>query len=203
MYVTLLMVVVLFACAAMLLAEGLWSNAIRLINVVTAALLAFNFFEPLAGWMAEQMPSYSYACDFVALWGIFSVASIVLLAITGAASKVKVKFLKPVDQAGSALAAVWIGWVMVGFTLATLHTAPLARTFLDGGFKAEEKMLYGMSPDRQWLAFVQSASKGVYAQSAPEASPEKYIFDPKAKFMPTYASRRTVLESNIKKGYGE
>ena len=48
MVTTLLMIIILFASVAMLYNDGMWSNAIRLINVVTAALLAMNFYEPLA-----------------------------------------------------------------------------------------------------------------------------------------------------------
>ena len=46
-----LLFVVLFATVAMLYAEGMWGNAIRLVNVITAALLATNFYEPLGNWL--------------------------------------------------------------------------------------------------------------------------------------------------------
>ena len=75
---TLLMLVILFACVATLYAEGMWSNAIRLINVVTAALLATNFFEPLARWLEDMGPSYTYVCDFLALWVLFGVFLLIL-----------------------------------------------------------------------------------------------------------------------------
>ena len=51
---TLLMLVILFAAVATLYTEGMWSNAVRLINVVMAALLATNYFEPLADWLEGQ-----------------------------------------------------------------------------------------------------------------------------------------------------
>ena len=38
-----LLVVIFIAVAISLYTEGLWGNALRLINVVTAALLATNF----------------------------------------------------------------------------------------------------------------------------------------------------------------
>ena len=44
----LLMFVILFAIVAACFGEGMWSNAVRLVNVVTAGLLATNFFEPVA-----------------------------------------------------------------------------------------------------------------------------------------------------------
>ena len=67
------MFVILFACVAMCYAEGMWSNAIRLINVVTAGLLAVNFFEPLARWLDGMQPSYTYLWDYLSLWALFAV----------------------------------------------------------------------------------------------------------------------------------
>ena len=137
MVVTLLMFVILFACAAMLYNDGMWSNAIRLINVITAGLLAMNFFEPAADWLEQQAPAYSYFCDFVALWGLFIIFSLIFRLITDRLSQVKVKFLKMADQIGSGVLALWVGWVMVCFTMVSLHTAPLAKNCLFESFQPE------------------------------------------------------------------
>jgi hypothetical protein len=195
MYVTLLMLVVLFACIATLYADGLWSNAIRLVYVVTAALLATNFYEPLAARLEKWQPSYTYVLDFVSLWLLFVVFAVILRVLTDFLSRVKVRFLKIVDRIGSALLSLWIGWVMVCFTLTTLHTAPLARNFLGGDFAPEKRMVMGLAPDRQWLGFTQQMSRGPYAWSS---SGEKTLFDREGCFMPKYASRRNDFERNMK-----
>jgi hypothetical protein len=199
MVVTLLMFVILFACVAMLYNDGMWSNAIRLINVITAALLAMNFFEPLANWLEGQAPTYSYFCDFVALWGLFTVFALIFRLITDKVSQVKVKFLKMSDQIGSVVLALWIGWVMVGFTLTTLDVAPLARNALNGGLSSstDDRMVLGMAPDRQWLAFTQKMSLETYARSGSEADKKKTMFDPHGEFLMKYATRRAALESNV------
>jgi uncharacterized membrane protein required for colicin V production len=198
--VTILMVVILFACAAMLYAEGMWSNAIRLINVIMAALLAMNFFEPVAGWLERQSMSYTYFCDFVSLWGLFIIFSIIFRILTDRISVVKVKFLKMADQIGSGILALWIGWVMVCFTMVSLHTAPLAKNSLMGSFQPEQQMfVMGLAPDRQWLAFTQKMSQGPYSRSVSEAdwNAQKTVFDPRGEFMIKYATRRANLESNV------
>ncbi len=212
---TILMLVILFACMASLYTDGMWSNAIRLINVVTAALLATNFFEPVARWLDDWQPSYTYVCDFLALWGLFALFLAIFRVATDHLSQVQVRFLKLADRIGSALFALWIGWVMVCFTMMTLHTAPLARTFLFDGFKAEERMFMGLAPDRQWLGFVRKMSGGAYCRSATgeELQSGKYgkpadendpdaklcIFDRNAEFLPKYATRRANLQANIAK----
>ena len=193
---TFLMLVILFAAVATLYTEGMWSNAVRLINVVTAALLATNFFEPLARWLDDMGPSYTYYWDFLALWILFVVFTLILRVATDQVSRVKVRFLKVADQIGTWVFAFWIGWVMVCFTMMTLHTAPLARNFLFGGFQPEQRMLLGFAPDRQWLGFVQKESLGALCRSATpeEWKKETYVFDPHANFMPNYATRRASVE---------
>ena len=47
--------------------DGLWSNAIRLVNVVFAGLLAMNFYEPLANWLTKlqrDLPSLRLLARF-------------------------------------------------------------------------------------------------------------------------------------------
>lgn len=192
---TILMLVILFACMATLYSEGMWSNAILLINVVTAALLATNFFEPLAQWLDEWQPSYTYVWDFLVLWGLFSLFMIIFRIVTDKVSLVKVRFLKVAERIGSGVFALLIGLVMVSFTMMTLHTAPLAKNFLFGGFDPDPnvRMFLGLAPDRQWLGFMQSVSRGAFCRLT---TPEE--FHPDGKFMETYARRRAALEENVK-----
>ncbi len=199
----LLMFVVLFVCMATLYAEGMWSNAVRLINVVTAALLATNFFEPVARWLDNQLPAGSYAWDFLSIWLLFAALLFAMRAATDTISRVQVRFHKIADQIGSGLFSFWISWVMICFTMMTLHTAPLARTFLFGGFQPEQRML-AVGPDRQWLGFVQQLSLGAFRRSVSQAErqSQRYVFDSNAgesryavfddnaDFMRKYATRR-------------
>lgn len=198
----LLMLVILFVCMATLAAEGMWSNAIRLINTVTAALLAVNFFEPAARWMDEQAPAATYVYDFVALWGLFIIFTLVFRGLTDRLSRVKVRFLMVVDQIGGGFFAFWTGWVLICFTMMTLHTAPLARNFLHGGFQPEQRMVFRLAPDRQWLGFVQKMSLGTFCRwGAPEdwrPGEERFVFDPNGDFMPKYKARRESVESLVK-----
>ncbi len=134
-----LLLVVFFACLAMMIGEGLWSNAIMFFNVMTAALLATNYFEPLASWLERKDPTYTYVLDFLALWTVFCGVLILLRLATDKVSRVKVRFKRPVEWGGGILFALWVGWIMVCFTTFTLHTAPLAHSFLGGAFQPEPR----------------------------------------------------------------
>lgn len=193
---SLLLIVILFACVACLYTEGTWGNLLRLINVVTAALLATNFFEPTADMFEGWFPSFTYVWDFLALWGLFGCFMIVFRLITDRLSKVKVRLLSIADRIGSAVLAAWIGWVMVCFSLMTLHTAPLARECFWGSFQTEtveqNLFIFGLAPDRQWLAFVQKMSMGGFSRQ------QENVFDASAKFIPKYATRRENLDEQMK-----
>jgi hypothetical protein len=189
----LLMLLLIFAIVASCFNEGIWGNVVRLINVVTAGMVAMTFFEPLARSLDSWQPSFTYLWDFISLWGLFALSLLIFREITDRVSRVNVRFLKIADRIGGVILAIVIGYVMVCFTMTTLHTAPLGRNFLWGGFSSDSDaaMFFGMTaPDRQWLGFTQRMSTGAYAGSEE--------FDSKAEFMPKYATRRTILEEYIR-----
>ncbi len=207
MYLNLCLAAVFFAVLAMRVREGLWSNALMFFNVMTAALLATNYFEPLADRIDRMAPTYTYLADFLTLWAAFCVAIIVLRVATDLVSRVKVRFRLPVDWAGGIFFACWTAWIMVCFTTFSLHTAPLARSPFGGTFYAEPNadVFFGLAPDRQWLAFVHTLSldgskvadgrQGSLARSLGENEPEgANIFDPQAEFILKYGASRAKFE---------
>jgi len=182
------LIVIFIAVVASSLSEGLWGNAITFFNTVVSALLATNFWEPICKWLGSEVPSARYLWDFIVLWALFALSLFVLRVFTDAASKYKMKFIKPVDAIGGLGFSLATGWVVVAFMMMTFHTAPLAREFLGGAFDPEKQMFFGMAPDRHWLGFVQRLSNGSYRPlNAGETYPG---FDPGAEFMIKYGARR-------------
>ena len=114
---------------------------------------------------------------------------VIFREITARVSHVKVRFLKLADRIGSGVLSVMIGCTMVAFTMAALHTAPLGRTFLFGGFKPETRMIAGTAPDRQWLGFTGRAAAGPFSRS------DARTFDTWT-YMRKYATRRQLLEEH-------
>lgn len=190
MILSLVLAIVLFISVAMLIQEGLWSNALTLVDVIFAALVATCFWEPLAMWLENLVPGGTYLWDFVALWLVFCLSYLVFRVATDLISRVRVRFKRPVDWTGGILCAVFVGWVMVCFTATTLHTAPLAEHFLWGEFydEPEDRIFLGvLAPDRQWLGFVHRLSHGSMAGKEP--------FDAPADFIDKYAKRRKEYET--------
>lgn len=177
--------------------EGMWSNALVLFNVVTAALLATNFWEPVVAKFLSSQPNGVYIFDYPVIWILFAVFYLVLRTVTDAISRVRVRFPATLDKIGSFFFAAWVGWVLVCFFAMTLHLAPLSKNFLYGGFKPEERMFFGLAPDRQWLGFMQKMSLGSFSRSAPADNPEAHVFDPQGNLMVKYAARRTIMQKGI------
>ncbi|MCS7304825.1 MAG: CvpA family protein [Thermoguttaceae bacterium] len=205
----LLMLAIIAACVGTLYPEGLWSNAVRLVNVIFAGLLATNFWEPVARWAEQMEPTFTFFWDFLCLWGLFCVFLVIFRVLTDFISRVKLRFRKIVDRIGSGFLSLWIGYVMVCFTMFTLHTAPLAEYFMGGGFQPGENNFFFLAPDLQWAGFVQKMSLGPFCRSladdelaqygpATEES-EKYlaVFDRQGDFVPKYAARRRWLEEYV------
>jgi hypothetical protein len=195
--VWLLCVLILAVCVGFLFRDGLWSNAVRLVNVVFAGLLAMNFFEPLAQWLtnySDSLHPYVSLFDFLALWTCFVFFAVVFRAATDAVSRVRVRFLKIVDLWGGIVLSLGTGWVMVGFTLVSLHAAPLGPYPLLGSFQPQKNMFLGIfAPDREWLGFTKYQSSGPYCQAVDEARLKGCIFP--ADFIEKHLKRREHVEN--------
>ena len=159
MMLNVFVLAIIIVCIAMMLSEGLWSNTISLVNTILAAMLATNYFEPVANFCEDKFPSYTYFWDFLALWGLFAFGYTLIRAVTDKLSRTRVRFKKPVEQFGRIGVAALTGWVMVCFFLFSLHTAPLVRNSFGGAFqKTPSASNFFLSPDRLWLGFMQSRS---------------------------------------------
>lgn len=189
------LVFVLFgACVALTFSEGTWGNAIRLIVVVTAGLLATSFWEPMAEMLEGISAGPTYWYDFFSLWVIFSVSVVLIRLLTDSLSKYSVRFLSLADKIGSLIFSALTAWVMVCFISFTLHTAPMGEKFLRGGFDADTSMCYGLAPDRQWMGFVNLVSRG---SLSPWSGDTSGGWD-SVRFRDRYKARRVALESHVK-----
>lgn len=201
----LILFLIFVICVAALWFQGLWSNAITLLNTLLAMMLAFNYFEPLSAMLEEMEPSFTYLWDFLTLWGLFAVSFGLLRVVTGLLSRHRVAFEFWVETVGRSLLAVWIAWLFIGFICATMHTAPLGPHPLGFLPTPTSGEFLGLAPGRYWLAFMQSRSRG--ALSRPESDPARLsrreqdkdlnvrIFDPESKFILKYYQRRVQFEA--------
>ena len=196
----------LAACVAFLYRDGVWNNALGLLNIIFAGLLAMNFHEPVANFLTTYSASlhpYVAFFDFLALWLCFIFFAVIFRAAMEAVSRVRVRFLKVVDLWGGVVLSFCTGWVMLGFILTTLHAAPLGQYPLLGSFQPEQRMVFGMfAPDREWLGFTQYQSWGTYCRSVAEPQFQQCIFPPNKvddrDFIGKHLVRRMHVENYIR-----
>ena len=183
---------------------GFWSNLLMLINFLLSAMLASSFFEPVATRMENSLPSFTYLCDFIALWGIFIVSFIVLRGVTEILSSIRLKFDPITEMIGRSVMSIWLAGCFVCFASFSMHLAPLPPASFQKDVQAR---FLGMGPDRQWLAFIQSRSRGALSEAQDnsildsykledhpdDAEQNKRVFDPYARYIFTYHTRRQKL----------
>lgn len=190
---------------------GLWSNLITLVNFLLAAMVASSFYEPMASRFEDMLPEYTYVSDFVCVWAIFILSFIALRAATEMLSSVRLKFDEITELVGRSLLSLWLACSFVAFTCFTLHMAPLPPNAFQ---KDVSSRTLGIGPDRSWLAFVQSRSRGALSEVQNSSSLDPYnltdhpddegqnkrVFDPTANFIFNYHLRRQRLseESGIR-----
>ncbi|MEM6330587.1 MAG: CvpA family protein [Planctomycetota bacterium] len=162
MYFGIVLGIVFFITFAMMVAEGLWSNTIALMQIVFSGIVAFGFAQPITVWADEYTDGeYTYALDIVVLWFLFALSMILLKIFAELLSKTRAKFVPQVDTFGGALVGLVAGAVMAGIVGATLHTAPLPKDGLGGGMDYPPGDLSDAgwaAVDIHWLRLVEAAA---------------------------------------------
>jgi len=102
--------------------QGVFSSAIMLIETIVALMVAFGYYEPLAGLMTEYIPEYAHATALVAL---FAVTLTVLRLLTDKFIPGNVQFPMPVDRAGGGLLGLLTGLLLIGTTLTGVQMLPV------------------------------------------------------------------------------
>lgn len=183
---------------------GLWSNFITLINFFISALVASSFYENLAADLDRNMAGYQGLADFLALWLIFVATYIGCRVVTDILSKHKLEFDDWTEMIGRTIFSIWIAVAFISFTLFSFHLAPLHP---DAFQKDAEAKTLGLGPDRMWMAFIQSRSRGALSATKDgnfspiyklpihpdDAELDARVFDPFGGFIEKYQSHRAKL----------
>jgi hypothetical protein len=185
---TLLLLVIFVAVAAVLWFQGLWNNAISLVNTLLAGMIATNFYEPIVKEILKQDNSLTYVFDCVILWALFGISFTFLRLATDLLSHERVKFIMPVEMAGRSILAIMVAWVFLCFATFTIHTAPIQANAFNGAFQTPDSTSFLLfRPGQQWTAFVQTWSAGALQNGGRQ-------FDPDGDVVHKYFQRRRNFE---------
>ena len=141
---------------------GSWNIFLNLINFFLAALTASSFFEPVANLLESVDKSYRSIVDFTAIWLVFFVCFGALRFITDFLTKYQLRMNFWVELLLRTSLSLWLAGGFICFTFFTLHLAPLPP---DQYSYSPRSKMFGFGPDRMWMAFIQSRSRGALAES--------------------------------------
>ena len=203
--ITLLILLVFVLVIASTWWFGIWNNLLTLINLLLAGLIASGFYENVTEQLNQSMSGWKNVTSFLAVWLTFVVSFMVLRALTDMISSKKLKFERTTEIIGQSVLSVWIACVFLAFMLFTLHLSPLPPTAFQ---EDPASSTLGIGPDRFWLAFVQSRSRGALSTPKEEslvadkftgpshpddAELDARVFDAEGSFIPTNIIRRQGL----------
>lgn len=157
---TLLLFVIFVLCVALLWFQGAWNNAITLINLLLAMMVATNYYEPICVALESVgLEGFTYLLDFIVIWFLFAFTFGILRMVTDWLSTTQVKFDFPVELAVRSILSLWSGWLILCFLCFTMHFAPWNDPEPLGAWHDQKNISFLVaSPDWLWISYIQNRS---------------------------------------------
>ncbi|WP_435010971.1 hypothetical protein P12x_002261 [Tundrisphaera lichenicola] len=181
-----------------LMSEGLWGAALMFFNALFAALISFNFYEPLAQLIVNNVGSEMVGnfSDSLSMMAIYIVSLLLLRLATESIAPTMVRFPTPVYHLGRVVFAAGASLVMIAMLLLAYQASPVQKKML-GVMDYKYKPFYGERFDRDFLAFFQYTTGYTFARNGvgdPDPSGEfrdrPMLFDPKAEWLMIHQAAR-------------
>jgi uncharacterized membrane protein required for colicin V production len=175
-----------------LMSEGLWGSALMFFNVLFAALIAFNFYEPLAQLIVDNAGPESFISSFadsLCMMVLFVVSLLLLRLATETLSPSMVRFPTPLYHLGRIIFGLGGALVMMAMLLLGYEASPVQKKML-GVMDYKHKPFFSERFDRDFLAFFQYSTGYTFARNgAGEPDPARefpgrpMLFDPRAEWL--------------------
>ena len=182
-----------------LMSEGLWGSALMFFNVLFAALIAFNFYEPLAQLLVDNVEAVANFADSICMMVLFVVSLLLLRLATESLSPSMVRFPTPLYHLGRVIFGVGGAVIAVAMLLLGYQASPVQKKMLgvwDYKHKVFNQENFGRF-DRDFLAFFQYTTGYTFARNgAGETDPGRefparpILFDPRAEWLLVHQQAR-------------
>jgi uncharacterized membrane protein required for colicin V production len=177
--------------------EGLWGAALMFFNVLFAAMIAFNFYEPLAKLVDSTGINWGFS-DTLCMLGVFCIALVILRMTTETIAPAMVRFPNPVYHAGRLIFSLAGGAVTVAIIILAFHAAPVHKKIFSA-VDYESKPPFGLGLDHLWLGFFQYETGAVFSNMG-KGGRDPYrtygqggrvnVFDPRAEWLLEHYDKR-------------
>jgi uncharacterized membrane protein required for colicin V production len=187
-----------------LTSEGLWGSALMFFNVLFGALVAFNFYEPLATLLDRTGINWGFS-DTLCMLGLFCVTVLVLRMTTETLAPAMVRFPMPIYHLGRLIFGLGGAVITVAVIILAFHAAPVHKkifTVVDYNAKPP----FGLGLDHQFLGFFQHVTGTVFARYGVGGRDpfREYghggavnVFDPRAEWLINHQEARPYGDESI------
>jgi hypothetical protein len=193
--IDLIITILILGMTYALTSEGLCGAALTFFNVLFSALIALNFYEPLAQMLVDNASAMASYADVLCLGGLFLVTFIILKIVTEKIAPTMVRFPTPVYHIGRLVFGAGASIMAAAFLLLVFHVSPVDRHMF-GVIDYNYKPPWGFGLDRKMLAFFQYSTGNTfprYGSGLGQVGSEygdTYVFDPRASWLPDHQNAR-------------
>lgn len=145
----LLIAILLGVCVAMY-GQGMWGAALMFVNILFGGIVAFNFYEPAAAFLVENVSDLAGYVDCLCLGGIFTLTVLILRLCTDTLSSQMIKFNPLLDFLGRIVFGLGAGAITVGILMTFFETAPVGKKVF-GVIGPNSRAPFNMGLDHVWL----------------------------------------------------
>jgi hypothetical protein len=181
-------VLVMLGVAAALAFEGLFTALCMFVNVILAGLITFNFYEPLADFLEENLAGTQALGheDAICLVFLFWIVLGVLRVVTNLLAPAEIDFDALIHRGGGAFFGLLTGYLVAGFLVTVFQTLPLHENFLgfEPKIEAKQGLRHYLPPDRVWLALMHRAGTASFS------SEKDHTFDRAGNYALRYTRHR-------------
>ncbi len=199
--IDLIIVFLILGLTWALTSEGLWGSALMFFNVLFGAMIAFNFYEPLARLIDSTGLPWGFS-DTLCLMLLFTFSVGILRMTTETIAPAQVRFPMPIYHLGRLVFGLGGAVVTMSIVILAFHCAPIYKKMF-GTVVYDTKPPFGLGLDHQFLGFFQRETGAVFTNfnspngrrdpfkeyGGPNQSPLNF-FDPRAEWLINHQNAR-------------
>ena len=180
--------------------EGLWGAALMFFNVLFGAMIAFNFYEPLARLVDSTGIPWGFS-DTICLMLLFSLTVLILRMTTETIAPAQVRFPTPIYHLGRLVFGLGGAVITMAIVILAFHCAPVYKKIF-GVVDYNSKPPFGLGLDHQFLGLFQHETGAVFTNYSANGQRDPFgeyggpqrlrlnFFDPRAEWLINHQNAR-------------
>jgi hypothetical protein len=202
--IDLIIVGLVLGLTYVLTSEGLWGSALMFFNVLFGAMIAFNFYEPLAKLIDSTGIGWGFS-DTLCMLGLFCISVALLKMTTETIAPAMVRFPTPVYHMGRLVFGLGGALVTMAIGVLAFHAAPVQKKIFSA-VTYNSKPPFGLGLDHQFLGFFQYQTGAVFTtMGAGQRDPHHQyghggavkMFDPHARWLIDHQEARPYGDETV------